>query len=1640
MTILVISFFASARTEFSTSSFYAKGVNTKLLSENVINLVEAQLREGVRSTDVVSSTPVAWASQPGMIRSYDNTGAPYKYFKLYSWDNMVGSGAFDPTLAAEVPPTGWSGAPNLYTDLNEPVNNLYAVIDPSAKGSVEGFSYSAGPDVTASSSNQLPMPVKWLYVLKNGSVTIASSTGSGSAVSIPGATANNPIIGRVAFWTDDETSKVNINTASEGIFWDRPVGAGLAEQGNASSTPAIAPFGYGSSIPATAEFQRTAGHPATTSLSAVFGYGNNPVLPDTSFDPSDINALSVPLTTTEYTSNFGPYFCLTPRLQAGGSMGGSQISPQLFNDPGYRLYDSIDELALDPNRISITAGNSALYPASGGANPSGRSALSKLTTAVIEQRRFFISAHSRAPEETLFGTPRISLWPLQDATQTPVGRNAKDNLLAFCSSINNQPYYFQRATWYQYENGYATNGSDVTSYANPSSQSATMDFPAAPTTAPQTGVARNENIYAYLQALTSSSIPGFGGNFLSKYPGGLNGNGDFTSDRDEILTEMFDLIRSGVNTYDVGETGSLLPHYTYTLYKADASFNEYGQPVGAGSTVPIAINTGPGLNPNTHGLGRTYNIAEIALVFMPSAIDLNDGAHNTLTPAGTLATAIPGQPQRMSIGYGPLDPTTHLPIYGLPWAVEVDYPNPPGSTPKFLYWDRAVNPPVYSTYQTTAGGLVDSVTLKPLPATAVTIGDPQTKAVQAFVLVRFFNPLDGPPASAPHVRIRIAGLDQLELKFGTGSYSPMFFNSKNNAVLIHNSIQNAMTTTSGGLTDFLRGNNPDGLVANAYGANDGTTESNLAYPFVSSSMALPTPAYPSPYGGEDTFPPYTAQAGGETVTPPTPMQIHKLTSSTATDGYAGNLMSLSGATLTVDVLDGVTSPISKAATIQSLQIVIPQMNNLPVPTMEMATNASAETCGYGWVAPSYGAAGNAIGGPRIPGFGGDAQGAPPGTPMPLTLSGVGYGGSDYGPSPAGYVPTTRNSWTYHITPLEYYSQEPYDITNIAARLSSGGDGGRMILAGDTVRSLEVNPVGRVAGDMRLLAANPIQIGASWPGDNTHNLFVPLGSARSNTFYNSFPTQGPWDDNPFIRQLHSLFNDVGNGRTGLGLVQTSQAILSSPPVLGYPQMGPISILVNRTGAGGGMGETYGALFPNEHYQASCAPVVTPELNGAFMDSTAITPQIPGDWTTGVGDDGDGPFIDKPDEGAEAAQDGSGYSSYYQTDMIDLALERTAVSFSPNRQVPSGIIFGGLPSRAIQGVPWCTLLFCPNPAANDNGSTSSLIHYGFGTPAAGGLLATTNDPNYFSPPYVTPPDHLFLDLFWMPVVDPYAVSEPFSTAGKVNLNYEIVPFGSYIHRSTALHAVMKSTRILAVPTVANDADGSGYPGYVAPTSTSPASGGYPSLKAISFRSNPNMPNAYTYRYAINLPKTIDDYVTTSYTPGATNANAFYNRFIVQKDLFRSASEICNVSLVPQAVSGAVYYPTPSALSTGLPLDASYANMQAWWTNFKLTGDNGREGPYNQIYPRLTTKSNTFDIHMRVQVLTQTTADRANGTFNTTAGDSVVGEYRGSALVERYLDPNQSSLPDFATAYPGNPTAANTVDNYVRYRVVGIHTFSP
>jgi hypothetical protein len=51
-------------------------------------------------------------------------------------------------------------------------------------------------------------------------------------------------------------------------------------------------------------------------------------------------------------------------------------------------------------------------------------------------------------------------------------------------------------------------------------------------------------------------------------------------------------------------------------------------------------------------------------------------------------------------------------------------------------------------------------------------------------------------------------------------------------------------------------------------------------------------------------------------------------------------------------------------------------------------------------------------------------------------------------------------------------------------------------------------------------------------------------------------------------------------------------------------------------------------------------------------------------------------------------------------------------------------------------------------------------------------------------------------------------------------------------------------------------------------------------------------------------------------------------------------------------------------------------------------------------------------------------------------VTGEYRGSSLVERYIDPADPNLQDYATAYANGAT----LNDIYKYRVVYNKQFAP
>ena len=155
----------------------------------------------------------------------------------------------------------------------------------------------------------------------------------------------------------------------------------------------------------------------------------------------------------------------------------------------------------------------------------------------------------------------------------------------------------------------------------------------------------------------------------------------------------------------------------------------------------------------------------------------------------------------------------------------------------------------------------------------------------------------------------------------------------------------------------------------------------------------------------------------------------------------------------------------------------------------------------------------------------------------------------------------------------------------------------------------------------------------------------------------------------------------------------------------------------------------------------------------------------------------------------------------------------------------------------------------------------------------------------------------------------------------------------------------------------------------------------------------------------------------------------------DIFHSASQICEMYLVPKL-------PTVAGVMT--PETSALGFAANWYngTTYGLVGDNTRERPYANIYGQITAKSNTFTVYYRVQSLKNAEPAAAQNQWNENQG-TVLGEYRGSTILERYIDPNQT-LPDFAA----NPGGAGTLDgdvtaslpSYYRWRVVDNHQFAP
>jgi uncharacterized protein (TIGR02600 family) len=1384
--VLIVAFLSSVSVELQSAKQYSSGADARTLADSAVSLVISQIQ------DATASPQLAWASQPGMIRTFSADGNLDTAYKLYSASRLRAGPEYDPS--ADVPPN-WASSTTLYTDMNKPVavsgTNHFPIIDPSAvaidvsgggallgsEPPIEGcFLDTTNPAAATSVTqpNPVPLPVQWIYVLNSGSLVAMDPATS----KISGATKEDPIVGRIAFWTDDESSKVNINTASEGTFWDRP----WTDGANTGYEKMLS-----SASPVQNEFQRYPGHPAMTSLSVIF-------------PPLDGE------TAVQYSNRIADIIPRVTYKDSTGSLGGSQAGTAPVTETSKPLLPDTDRLFASVDELYFGLSGSSTRPA----NLKGQHI--NFNEADLERTRFFLTANSRAPEVNMFNKPRITLWPLQantGAIDDPVNapdRNAKDKLIAFCSTIGGVPYYFQRYNTFDSakvrSSGAPYNPAALQSPI-PSSQSPSMDW---------TNIPRNQAIFAYLQALIRKPIPGLGGTLV--------GPTDKYSDAvgDQILTEMMDYVRSYINTFRSKPANAVstdAPYYSYAPISQNAAGNASGWVTGQGQVVPLVI-TPPGASYKTKGFGRFSTITQASLVFYRT-----DKLQYVPNPAA--ATDVPTDlPDTASVTgkITVLDYTPGTPITISPFVPTYSPPDSP-----FV----------------TSGGA-------PIPL--------RTPKMRAVLLLQTLNTSPGMPPWTGNFRCRIKGLDSLQVKMGSTATSLGFPADASNLV---NGNSEARYHTNTALNAFEL--NTDYWPANRKTlgvAVPGSAAEEAVYPFYSDEIPLTTATF-----------------------------------------------DIIGGDITVEIYSGYSSPngINASDLVQTIHMAIPSTSTgdvgLPSPNIVFGANFSGTTG------------------------------------VTTIKSENGY--SDYNARLAhpGYNSTGA---PHHLRP---YVRQP------------GGNGPR----GDTVRSVQARyGFSGGGGDYRIISGLAEVPASFFEG---HGLTDP---ATDNLTYNTTTIAA--------KALHSLRSYPATGNND---DPSNGFYASQNNTTGLTYLSPVKShakLVN--------GAAYLDPMNSGGARPSTAPLAAQGMKGAFMDSAG---SIKGDWDTGPAKQIDGPYINKADE----ATSNIGWyvgGSYENAGSI----VETGASFSPNRQVSSAVTFGSLPSGIdpsdpSKSIPWRTLLFCKNPAAGSQ-------HPGFGK----------NSGNTLAPPYSTAPDHAFLDLFTMPIVEPYAISEPFSTAGKVNMNYQIVPF-TYLTRSTAVRAVLKSTNLMAIPTT----DGRNYK----------------SGTSVDFPLT--MPP--DYRYTLNLEE-----------QGGT-LEGFERRFNPKKfglggtaDIFRSASEICDIFLVPKNLVNS----TVSA-----PGNPTYSTMGSWWGNYELTGDNVRESPYGHIYPRLTTKSNTFTVHVQAQSIAKANGTPADEFIE--EKDKVTGEYRGAFLLERYLDPNSDSLVD-SQGKPASETDADSMVGPYKFRVISSKRIAP
>jgi len=1733
-TIVMLAFLSVADTEHKGTMTYSSSQSARRLADTAVNLVISQIRAGSDQDTTVNGREFH-ATQPGSVRKYTDGGAFLAGYKLFSDAEMIYTGSGNPSGNASVgdeynfvrqsePPTSWNQGENTvrYVDLNEPVikgiaavdgsvttaQTFFPILDPRAAYDmdpsggtpypVEGFQYStktavAGNNVgtendskqqsivlpTSSGANlnslRLAMPVQWLYMLKDGTLGTLDDSNSfqssgGSEVSV-----TNPIVARIAFWADDETCKLNINTASEPTYQGKPTYFHERDH-RWSDYPA-----------ARGEYQRFSGHPATVALSTVLS-------PNPTQDPArDLDTYGKTpggAALTRAVNIKKKIYELIPRLNSGGSEAGTKLfAADDFNSGGSgglttnvvltaalqeRIYASVDELFFSEGSSAGLRQATDTVIQGGGGN-----IFSKQT---LERASGFLTAHSRASEISMLGLPRIAMWPVHtDASR----RTGFDNFIKFCARLgpvtSDNLYIFQRQD----------------------SRSPTTDIK----------LPRNKLLLDMLDKVLSTArfpsdtVSGGAGNTFKTKMRSANGFDNYR----QVIVQMFDYIRS-TNLHDsflvepqrgswptfVGNVNweqtyqkrdsELARFKTYTVGIArnpasvDNPFADRAFP-GHGQVSPAIWNVG---GQNYRGFGRSVSISEIGLQFICTADgqpDMYSWRHINYDPvkkiyelttedlsqtglgkfeADANAGIVSGGRTALRIAAN-LDSTflvedVDVPLGGGDHVVDnlaEEHWNAQGGPKKMKARYYSNFPPLSSLakveelYGAETGVVTDQNRGKHVQFHPggkqenwnYTLEEdrplgPREKQVQAMMHLEFFCPSVGYTSVFPEFSVVLKGED---LQGITVEGQSIF--KKSGDIVLKSSQPLYEVDGSpqvGGYASFRRiargrslgpfdrmpsdlnyntsttGNEHADIISMDLVSSFFKVQSDTELDFATSGRPIRIDIYDT-HDWRRSSPSQTIYFSLPKGRAPMPDLVVRPTNYEEwvdSNGTQFRHPALQAPHWWAFHMGG-----ALARETNDVNVMIPGRLNEP----RRVVQGNINTFYSGAIIRQN------RDGDKATGSGGTAGQAVPGSTALI-----------YGFQRTGNYQDVKRHDNSRSVDVVRHSRTEYDPAN-------GYNTPRWHNGSDVVRTLQPGH-----GDARMIYAKAVVQETDW---SPHPLYDSETAFMAHNFSN-----------------YGAGSEAGFDRSGDPTLEIQG--IEDPTKRTLPQ----SVLVSA-------GQTPDA--PYSGYNDNRVNSVTDSLSPAYLCQRYY------DF-----DDSDpggrvGTFINKADEGNFAVGDfqGTGWpravewrATYFRSDSFGARFAPGAQSFfTPNRMISSPVMMGSLPSRVHYGNKKG-----PDASNGGNGAWTNLLFRPY---------VQLNGALTRHPGQATPPDHYLLDLFWMPVVEPYAISEPLSTAGKINMNYQMLPF-THIRRATALHAVMKGEVFAAMPNVDHTRSKGLRRGFGPQGSTAPvfrnetlALGDAAakwhrtiSVDRLNIENgtadNPWWVNHQQasrrvvgtlrqFEERFNFGATDVDKGAAAVGGNAVNEGLPSN---FRSGLFRSASQICEVHLIPSRVSVTnnqrnqqAFAGTPfSTIVQGADNDAtenikpdeldSYSDrdtaMKKFWNAHASTGDNTRESPYANLYAKLTTRSNTFRVHVRAQTIKKAlrgSQDNGWAIDNFTPGeDEVTGEYRGSFLLERYIDQqdlvNAGSAADFTQGNPMDESTHPPLDTYYRFRVIESKRFAP